>query len=385
MSMNLNLKLLLIKVSRIVTGLFHVEPINYKKIVYISFGGKQMSCNPLYIYRALERLYPGKYNHIWVKETSDAKGFETVKSCSHGTISFFRHMLTAGCVITNDTLPSYLNFSQKQLVINTWHGGGLFKQTFGLCSASEIKYNKAIQNIHNSDIKLYTLSSCSWHENVVVRRFGYAGESLNSGMPRNDILFSDRNIITNKIKQYFKIPIDNKIVLYAPTFRGNANNASEGIDQFETINIIKLLSVLKSKFGCVFTFIFRGHHLMSRGLTDCINASHYPDMQELLSAADVFISDYSSCLWDFSLTMRPCFIFAPDFDIYSVRPGFESDYHQWPFPIAKSNKELNDNIFEFDNDIYSLKCQKYHNEYGSFEDGHASERIAQYVNDKLSM
>ena len=108
-------------------------------------------------------------------------------------------------------------------------------------------------------------------------------------------------------------------------------------------------------------------------------------MQELLSAADVFISDYSSCLWDFSLTMRPCFIFAPDFDIYSVRPGFESDYHQWPFPIAKSNKELNDNIFEFDNDIYSLKCQKYHNEYGSFEDGHASERIAQYVNDKLSM
>lgn len=382
--MNLKFKYIAIKTSRILINIFHIVPIDHKKIVYISFGGKQKSCNPHYISKAIEQLYPGKYKQIWVKDKSTTQEFDGVDVCIHGTLAFIKDMMTAGCIVTNDTLPSYLNFSDGQLVINTWHGGGLFKQTFGLYSDNELKYNNAIQRIHNNDIKLYTLSGKSWHDNVVVRRFGYTGETLKSGMPRNDIFFLDRTKIIEKVKKHFSIPEDKKIVLYAPTFRGNPNHAVNGFDEMEIIDIPRLTSNLKNKFGHSYAFIFRGHHLMTKGLKECLNASNYPDMQELLAAADVFISDYSSCLWDYSLTKRPCFIFAPDFIEYSQNPGFESDYHKWPFSVSKSNDELERMIIDYNEEDYSIKCDQYHADYGSYEDGNASRRIAEYINNKLS-
>lgn len=301
----------------------------------------------------------------------------------YGTLKYVYYMLTAACVVTNDTLPSYLNFSKKQLVINTWHGGGLFKQIYGLGDEIQVKYNKLINKIHNSDIKLYLVSAKQWYEKILHNRFDYYGEVLNCGLPRNDIFFGDRSLVTAKIKEYYSIPQENGIVLYAPTFRGASSSANKSFLDNQPINIKLIQSVLQKKFNKPFTFIFRGHHLLSASFGDCINASNYPDMQELLAASDVFISDYSSCLWDFSLTKRPAFIYAPDFEEYSKKPGFESNYRDWPFPISQNNQELVDLIIDFDNKFYSDTCDYYHMNYGSYENGTASECVTKYINESL--
>lgn len=83
-----------------------------------------------------------------------------------------------------------------------------------------------------------------------------------------------------------------------------------------------------------------------------IDASNYPDMQELLYAADVLITDYSSSMWDFSLTRRPCFLYATDLNYYDLDRGFYSDIHTWPYPLAESNSALIKNIKQFNNDQY---------------------------------
>jgi len=383
MTLKYVLKLLLIKTARTLVTVFRVFPIDRNKIVLSSFGGKQKSCNPLYISKSLQRLYPQRYRLIWVCQNDKSLKCTQDDRTKNGSILYIYHMLTAGCVITNDTLPSYLNFSKKQLVINTWHGGGLFKQTFGLSSRDDMEYTTNINYIHNSDINLYIISGKSWLEKVVRNRFGYQGEVLKCGMPRNDIFFIDNQPYIKKIKKYYNIPTDYKIVLYAPTFRGFSSNAQKGVLDSNPIDIESVKTSLKKKYGVNFCFIFRGHHLISKSLSGCINASDYPDMQELLASADVFISDYSSCLWDFSLTKRPAFIYAPDFADYSVKPGFESDYTEWPFLIAESNDQLCDLIESFDSTSYISNCNKYLMEYGSFENGDAADKVANYISSFL--
>lgn len=367
-----------------ITGCVHIFPINKKKIIFSSFGGLQKSCNPYYIQKSLEQKYPNYFKIIWVKDNATRQNFDDVNTVTYGSFKYIYHLLTASCVITNDTLPSYLNFSNRQLVINTWHGGGLFKQTFGNSSGAEARYYYyKINNLHNKDTNLYLISSESWNENVVKRRFLYNGDVLKCGMPRNDIFFLDNSITIEKIKRHFNISAEFGIVLYAPTFRGSSSSATKGVLDQSPINITKVLDTLETKYGRKFCFIFRGHHLLANAMHDCLNASNYPDMQELLAAADIFISDYSSCLWDFSLTKRPSFIYAPDFDEYSKRPGFESDYRNWPFGIAKDNDELSELILSFDENNYSEKCESYHESYGSYETGNASDATAEFIAEKI--
>jgi len=110
-----------------------------------------------------------------------------------------------------------------------------------------------------------------------------------------------------------------------------------------------------------------------------IDASNYPDMQELLYAADVLITDYSSSMWDFSLTRRPCFLYATDLNYYDLDRGFYSDIHTWPYPLAESNSALIKNIKQFNNDQYQKNIQKHWDALGSYESGHACETVANYI------
>lgn len=81
---------------------------------------------------------------------------------------------------------------------------------------------------------------------------------------------------------------------------------------------------------------------------DVIDVSEYVDMQELLCAADVLITDYSSSMWDYSLTGRPCFIYANDLAQYKKERNFHTPITDWPFPMAERNTELQRLILRFD-------------------------------------
>lgn len=377
-------KYITIKVVRICLHLFYLKPLNCNKILFMSFGGKQISCNPLYIYRELHSQYP-TLNCIWVITAHNKSQQADIQTVLSGSIMYIYHMLTASCLVTNDTLPSYLPFRKSQLVINTWHGGGLFKCIWGKATKSENEYNAKVNLLHNKDTSLYTSSAKVWTEKIAQRSFGYHGEMLPCGMARNDLFFADTSIITHKVKDFYHIPQQDAIVLYAPTFRGKSSGATMGTLEVCPVDVLRVVDALKVKYHRRFHFIFRGHHTISQSMNNCLNASAYPDMQELLASADVFISDFSSCLWDFSLTYRPCFIYAPDFDEYAMKPGFESDYRRWPFVITKNNDELVNNISLFNLAAYQERVKCYHQEYGSYEQGLAAQKIVKFITNKIGL
>jgi CDP-glycerol glycerophosphotransferase len=104
-------------------------------------------------------------------------------------------------------------------------------------------------------------------------------------------------------------------------------------------------------------------------------------MQELLCAADILITDYSSSMWDFSLTFKPCFIYAPDLAKYQAEQGFYIPLEQLPFPIAETNEQLAHNIRTFDPEKYKQAVKQYHSDLGSHETGTAREQFCKILLD----
>ena len=187
-----------------------------------------------------------------------------------------------------------------------------------------------------------------------------------------------RNNNNDKIYQYYQIDRKKKIVLYAPTFREHEFKS--------TLNSNILLEAIQEKTGYEFVLMLRCHPHVANTIfneslnnKNILNVSDYVDMQELLCAADVLITDYSSCMWDFSFTYRPCFIYATDLSGYEKERNFHTPLSKWPFPIAENNNELKENIINFDEIEYIKQVKKHHQDLGSFENGSASKQVCELI------
>ena len=120
---------------------------------------------------------------------------------------------------------------------------------------------------------------------------------------------------------------------------------------------------------------------MAKGASSqtALDVTAYPDMQELLCAADVLVSDYSSCIWDFSLTEKPCFLFAPDLSDYQCERDFYLDIHKWPFPLAETTEELAQQLLQFDLAAYTEAVREHLSKLGSRERGNAAETLCEFI------
>lgn len=90
-----------------------------------------------------------------------------------------------------------------------------------------------------------------------------------------------------------------------------------------------------------------------------IDASTYDDIQELFAASDLLISDYSDCMFEFSLTKKPVLLYASDLDEYSKGRSFYYDIHTLPYSLAENNEELLNQIEKFDYDVYLIKLKLF--------------------------
>ena len=107
-----------------------------------------------------------------------------------------------------------------------------------------------------------------------------------------------------------------------------------------------------------------------------IDATAYDDIQELLKVADMVISDYSSLIFDFALTKRPCLLYVPDLEEYTKKDRqLYFNVEQLPFPICLTNEKLLQQIANFDEKKYKQDIQGFLESIDSFETGHASENV----------
>ena len=373
------LKILLIYISRLILSIFHIFPINKKRILFISFSGISFTCNPKYIFNELVKQNKD-YEYIWVLDNKNAAP-EKCKVVPYRSLKFYYYFFTSKLIVSNYSISPKLPVRKKQILFNTWHGGGAYKKV-GLTKIN--KEQRRVKKVFDILAKetCYFLSSCKIQTQTIIDTF-HLDESkvLNLGYPRNDLFFDktlDVKNIRTRICNELKIDPSKKILLFAPTYRGQPGFgiATEGV----SLDIKTICSALSSRFGNDFVCIYRGHYYLNNSVPEnCYDGCTFPDMQELLLISDVLLTDYSSSIWDFSFTKKPCFLFTPDLTEYTQSQEFYEPIDRWGFSYAGTQEQLIEHISNFNQEQYNKNIENAHNYFGAFDKGNSSQQIAQLI------
>lgn len=369
----------------IVLHFFWIFPIKKNRLLLLNELSFTYGDNLKYINEYINEKYRGKYEVIFPlteKKEAENANLLYVKPYS---LKYFKYLLTSSVILTSGGGVSYLPKRKKQLIINTWHGGGPYKKT-GNAVFHNKWYEKELK-MQRKNVQ-YMVSSCNLCTVIENKAMLFESEAcLPFGMPRNDIFFASNNNIKKKVFETFGLDEKTKLILFAPTFRTDVSDFTDSVKyHVSDINYDKLLEALFNKFGGDWKLAIRLHPKLRNkeiDVTNALNLTNYPDMQELLYAADVVITDFSSLMWDFSLTKRPCFLYADDIDEYERTRGFYMPSKLWPYPIARNNEELIKNIETFNLEKYQKDVEKHHEECGSYEKGTACESILNMIKANL--
>ena len=132
--------------------------------------------------------------------------------------------------------------------------------------------------------------------------------------------------------------------------------------------------------GGNFAVLERKHHAVQATETKgTYSASDYPDMQELLAAADVLITDYSSCMWDFALTDKPGFLYFPDVRQFDRNKDFYTQPEEWPYEYAESTEALRQLILSYDPEKAEKRRNAFFEKVGNYEKGTACAQLAELL------
>jgi CDP-glycerol glycerophosphotransferase len=294
-------------------------------------------------------------------------------------------LATAEFLLTNARTDPYRIYWHKrkgQKYLMLWHAGVALKRIERDAEA-QLSYSYLCRAKNDSKVCDLMISGSAMHTELIHRAFWYDGQVLECGIPRNDVFFSKKlhASFRERITAMYGIAPEDKIVLYAPTFRRSGS--------IEPYRIVwpEVIPVLQKMFGGEKVSVIVRLHPNLMGKVDTsslvayegvVDGTMYHDMQELMCAADMLITDYSSSMFDFSLQGKPCMLYAPDMAEYDR--GYYFNLRELPYPLAESAVELKSNIENFDAEAYAQKLDDFlMRRVGVKEYGNAAQQLAQWM------
>jgi CDP-ribitol ribitolphosphotransferase len=198
-------------------------------------------------------------------------------------------------------------------------------------------------------------------------------------MPRTDVLFGDGvKAIKAAVRARYRLPDGKRVILYAPTFRGESILRATSPADLDLAAMHRELGADHVLLLKLHPFVRKGHVIPPELAGFAIDASDHPDIHELMLVSDVLLTDYSSAIFEFSLLGRPMAFFAPDHDDYMDERGFYFDYRTGvPGPVFETTEDLarwlRAGVFDL------ARVQRFRDESFEVADGHASERFVDRI------
>lgn len=344
-------------------------------VLFESFQGKMIGDNPLDIFNEVKRVRPD-LELFWTIQKGKSKAPEGATGVVHGSKQWLELLATAKYLVNNTSFPWYFRKVEGQVYLQTWHGtplkrlgrdipGNTLTQSYLNTMDREASYWNAL------------ISPSAYCTNIFPSSFSYNGLILETGYPRNDRLTNQPAGLREKVRQQLGVTDDKTwLVLYAPTWR-DYNRSATG--KWQTVNYIEQ----DTKLPAGFQLMFRGHTNTHAAHTSkvaggAIDVTTYPDVTELYLAADVLITDYSSVMFDFTVTGKPVIFLAPDLAEYESKRGFYFDFRaEAPGPICNNTAEVFQSLLTL-NEIsqqYAGKYAAWKAKFNALEDGKAAERV----------
>lgn len=365
--------------SRAVWTACRLLPVNEKKVIFSSFAGKGFGDNPKAVALALLEKDP-TLDLVWLTRDMDIDLPEGIRPCRFGSARAAMELSTAKVWVDNSRGGAHYK-KKHQYYMQTWHG---FALKCLEAAAENLPRSYVEQGKADSKRTDLMVSGSAFMTEVYRRDFWYDGEVGEFGSPRNDVFFRQTDAPA-AVRQFFGLAQNTKLLLYAPTFRDDGSTDGYQLDTESA------LRACEKRFGGSWAALIRLHPnvaSLSEGLfvydgSRCINATAYPDMAQLLLAADLLITDYSSSMFDYALSGKPCIQYAVDIPQYEKGREFYYPLSKLPFPLAQSGEELTTLLENFDAEKSRDLWLAFAAEKGFCEDGNASARCADWILDKL--
>lgn len=346
--------------------LFCILPIKKRVVFYTQNDSLKPSEN---MRRVIEKL-PNVNNSIIA-----------VQPKSYLSLKDMRILLTSKVIVADGYMDILLKIKKrdKQFLLQLWNSAGAFKR-FGL-DADNTRSKITERKLHEQySAVCVTSEECKQYYshalNLPYDKF------LNIGRPDTDRLMSNLGKQTLRDKIYKKHPLlkDKKIYLYCPTFR-----EAEGHKiKFEpNINWARIENSLDDNE----IFLIHRHPVMHENL---LRGKFYPNVKdysseplnELLSVADVLITDYSSVMFDGVLLNLPIVFYCPDIKKYN-----RNFYVRYPIDlpgnVTENGEELIDTIRKSIKEGVSPKAEDFKKRHLSSCDGHSTQRVVDLILEKL--
>ena len=290
------------------------------------------------------------------------------------TVKAFK-MATSSHIFLNDNfLPlGYMKLSDETKIVQLWHGMGSFKK-FGGSSETDPAVLKELKAATKNTNHILA-SSEHIRDNYAEAFMAPKEKVICIGCPQVDYFFREHDIDAWKRELYEKYPEmkGKKLVLYAPTFRGDEERDKKLLESFD-------FETFQKELGEDYFLMVRLHpQIQSATVPDTVaNMTDYPNVRKLLCMTDILIADYSSIAVEYSLLNRPIILYAFDKEWYlSEDRGFYFDYEKTaPGPIVENMQDLIDCIKNKQWDI--AKVEKFAHLHNDYFDDKSAKRVVDY-------
>lgn len=358
---------------RIFHAIFGVEE---NKIYFSSFSGSMYNDSPKYICEALHEIYPqGKFVFRLNASGMDQADIpEYVLRVKQKSLRALREMATAKVIVKNAYFKPYMVKFADQYYVQTWHGDRGLKR---IVMDANPERKKPFPDSKYMDL---AASGSDFGRDICFRRaMRYEGEILDVGVAKNDILIDPPENIREKICARLGIDENDRILLYAPTFR----EKTSGSHQSANFSLKRLRETLEAAYKCKWRILVRSHVLNTGvGSDEGLDVSRYPDVSELLLISDMLITDYSSIAYDYVLLNRPIIHYHADRAEYVAESRkFLYDPEELPFIIAHSEDELMQIVANLPN--IEENCRAICEFFGIHESGTAAKQAAERIRKQL--
>lgn len=331
------------------------------KLVLMNGQGFGYTDSPRAIYEKMKELgMLDEYHVVWALREPEKCSVEGIEKIKLDTPKYFITALRAKYWISCINIERGLHFKKKKTVyLNTWHGASI--------NLVGNAVNKR-KDFHYEHVNYFCING-EYERGFVIRDFNLRPESLlATGYPRNDELYAANEETKKEKRMLLGIPEGKKVLLYAPTWRdstdgGASNQLAPPIDWKKW----------KERLSNDWVILLRTHpnttDLMNVEFDDfVVDCTEYPSINDLLIAADMLVSDYSSTLLDYAILEKPLACFGYDYDEYKAARGFYFDLDEVvPNGVIRTEDKLLEHILTFDWAEECAKTKKFkddHMEYG---------------------
>ena len=362
------------------TAYYKNLPVSDDTILIECFNGDGITGNPYWLLKEIcadERLInckifvasnPKYYNSVC--NTLNRRGMNRAKAVVKYDKLYLKLLASAKYLITDVSLPIFYIKKSGQVLLNTWHGTPLK----GL--GRSIKDNPhTIGNVQRimlmSDYLLYPnrFTFDRMREDYMIAPF-FKGKYVLCGYPRNDVLF-DKSVPAS-VRSILGLG-GKRIVVYMPTYR---DCASDDEKNYHDKMLAEALGELDRKADGDMVIIAKLHHLAAGSIdfSSYQRVIPFPDeleTYEVLSAANLLITDYSSVMFDFADTGRKIILYAYDSENYQNTRSMYFPIEDLPFPIVTDGTSLVREVNSAKYNPYGEKMKKF-TEYDS---PHSSQKL----------